>query len=115
MYRWKKPPRLVKPGVKLPSNRVYRLRDFMDRVIHREDDDRYLSNFDGRAKLLVVQSCDDLFYRANEDTWIRTRVTDRTPWQLRVADWCMTDNGDDTAKKIGKYIAAIFLMAMPVS
>lgn len=114
-FRWKRPPRLVKMGLKYPSNRVYRMRDFMDRVKQREDDDRYISNYDGKFKQLVVQSCDDLFYRTNEDTWIRTRVTDRTPWPLRVADWCMNDNGEDAAKLVGKWIVAVLLLAMPVS
>jgi hypothetical protein len=114
-YRWKKAPRLVKPGISYSSQKLYRLRDYMDRVIERREDDRCISATDGKVKQLIVQSSDDLFFGRHRDTWMRTRITDRTVWQIRVAAWCTEGNDGDTAKFIVKYMVAVFLLAIPVS
>jgi hypothetical protein len=88
----------------------------MDRILSRREDDRYISSYDGKCKELIVQCTDELFYADNEETWMRTRITDRTPWHLRIADWCMSDRSNKSSGQFAaKYIVSCMLLSFPVS
>ncbi|OCK93997.1 uncharacterized protein K441DRAFT_563805 [Cenococcum geophilum 1.58] len=66
----------------------YRMIDPFYRVRFRNKDERYISNWDGGLKELVVQCVDSVFDSPNDVHWNRARITDLSPFSLRVAEWC---------------------------
>jgi hypothetical protein len=135
--RWLKEPSLVKFGTTTNQDRDlrkdyafdkafgrerhegsgHRLKDFLGRVTNRQKDDRYISNYDGRLKELVVMSTDDLFYGKNDATWTRTRMNSLSPFALRVASWCAWSNmrNDLTqSRRVLRRIVGGLLLLMPV-
>ncbi|KAF2710697.1 hypothetical protein K504DRAFT_376071 [Pleomassaria siparia CBS 279.74] len=103
--------------------------DWFEREWTGDDDDRYISAWDGKISKLVVQAVDDIYDDTTNSTWRRTFIRNVSPLYLRIAEWPLnhidyTRNGgkptsEDWLLICGKWfvacIAITFVIGTPTS
>ena len=84
-------------------------RDLLQRPFKGIDEnDKFLSPYDGRLCDLTVQSSREVFESASGARWFRKRLQNASPWMIRLSNWAMSrDHGSEDDVRTDIWLATL--------
>lgn len=90
-------------------------RDVLSRAKAYDNEDFYLSPFDGHLAKLFVQCSQEIYSndQSGSATWRRTFIRNMSPFMLRVSNFVLNSVPEDDREMTGSEIAHIWLWWVP--